>query len=188
MGTKNLDQNQVAKIVESYLSLCGVILLIPVFMPEINKDIRDLVASKKESMIMLYFIRIIWAVLFIMVIGCCFLLYLKWGNCIFDLGELFYTMMANALFLGGMGMFIFALSDQVVFAYMIPLMYYVGNFGGRKFWENFWLFSMQSGSGIREKHYLFVGGIIFLTGAVFVRKAATFLRLFWFYSKRNFPA
>lgn len=186
MGTKNLEQYQVAKIMEGYLSLWGIVLLIPVFIPDMNKDIRDLIASKKESMTVLHIIRIIWAVFFMIVMECVFLLYLKWGNCIFDFWGIFYGMMANALFLGGMGMFVFALSDQVVFAYMIPLMYYVVNFGaGFKQLGSFWLFSMQYGSGPGGKHYLLISGILLTIGAVFWRKNATFSLPLLFYNKRN---
>lgn len=189
MGTKNLEQYQVAKIVECYLSLYGIILLIPVFIPDMNRDIRDLTASKKESMALLHVIRIIWSLLFITIISFVFLLYLKQENCTFDFGMLLYGMMANALFLGGMGVFVFALSDQVVFAYMIPLMYYVANYGaGYKHLGNFWLFSMQSGNGILGKNYLLISGIILLIGAVFWRKTATFFLPFLFYNKRNSTA
>ena len=57
---------------------------------------------------------------------------------------------------------------------MIPLVYYVINFGGRKHLGNFYLFSMQAGH-FSEKHYLFFGGLVFMAGAVFIRKIATSL-------------
>lgn len=174
IGTKNLDAYQVAKVMEGYVSLTGIVLLIPVFIPDMNKDIRDLTASKQTPMYSLHVIRILWALLFLLILGGLFLFVLKRENCVFDFGEMFYTVMANALFLGGMGMFVFALFDQAVFAYMIPLVYYVINFGGRKHLGNFYLFSMQAGH-FSEKHYLFFGGLVFMAGAVFIRKIATFL-------------
>jgi hypothetical protein len=48
MGTRYLDSYQVAKIVEVYLSLIGIVLLLPVFVPDMNRDIRDLLSSKRE--------------------------------------------------------------------------------------------------------------------------------------------
>lgn len=169
IGTRNLDTYQVAKIMEAYLCLIGIILLIPVFIPDMNKDIRDLIASKRMPMYSLHIIRTLWALFFLVLMSLAFLWILKGENCAFDFGEMFYTVMANALFLGGMGMFVFALFDQAVFAYMIPLVYYVINFGGRKHFGNFYLFSMQVGH-FTEKHYLLAGGLILMAGAVFVRK------------------
>ena len=176
MGTENLEQNSVAKIMEIYLSLIGMILLIPTFLPDMNKDIRDLIYSKKEPVPVLHFIRVLEALVIMVVIGILFLYFLKSRNCQFPFGEMFYTFMANGVFLGGLGMFMFAVFDQAVFAYMIPLVYYVLNFGaGKKQLGIFWLFSMQAGS-IEEKHYLMGFGILLLVGAVVIAKCKTLCR------------
>lgn len=182
IGTKNLDTYQVAKVMEAYVALAGIILFIPVFIPDMNRDIRDLVASKRMPVYFLHMIRILWALVFLVLLSILFLVVLKEENCAFDFGEMFYTVMANALFLGGMGMIIFALFDQAVFAYMIPLVYYVINFGGRRHLGKFYLFSMQAGH-ITEKHYLFACGVIFMAGAVLVRKIATSLSFSLYYLK-----
>ena len=168
IGTRNLNTYQVAKVMEAYLCLIGIVLLIPVFIPDMNKDIRDLIASKKMPMYSLHIIRT------------------KAENCAFGFGEMFYTVMANALFLGGMGMFLFALFDQAVFAYMIPLVYYVVNFGGRKHLGNFYLFSMQAGH-FTEKHFLFAGGLILTAGAIILREIATSFSFPLCYHKGDSP-
>lgn len=186
IGTRNLNTYQVAKVMEAYLCLIGIVLLIPVFIPDMNKDIRDLIASKKMPMYSLHIIRTFWALLFLALMSFLFLMVLKAENCAFDFGEMFYTVMANALFLGGMGMFLFALFDQAVFAYMIPLVYYMVNFGGRKHLGNFYIFSMQAGH-FTEKHYLFVSGLIFIAGAIILRKIATFFFFPLCYHKGDFP-
>lgn len=176
MGTRNLQQADVAKIMEVYLSLIGIILLVPVFLPDMNRDIRDLIYSKKEPMPVLHFIRVLEALVVMAVIGILFLTLLKSEDCQFDLGNMLYTLMANGIFLGGMGMFAFAVFDQPVFAYMIPLVYYVMNYGaGKDKLGKFWLFSMQAGS-IEEKHYLISFGIIFVVSAIVVGKVKTLRR------------
>lgn len=184
IGTKNLDTYQTAKVMEGYVSLTGIVLFIPVFIPDMNRDIRDLIASKRTPLPLLHMIRTLWALLFQLLLSLSFLLVLKGGNCVFSFGEMFYTVMANALFLGGMGMFVFSLFDQAVFAYMIPLVYYVANLGGRKHLGNFYLFSMQSGH-LTEKHYLILSGIFFMAAAIFIRKIATSFSLSLCYHKRG---
>lgn len=176
MGTRNLQEADVAKIMEVYLSLMGIILLVPVFLPDINRDIRDLIYSKKEPVPVLHFIRVLEALAVMAVIGILFLTLLKSEGCQFDFGNMFYTLMANGMFLGGMGMFMFAVFDQRVFAYMIPLVYYVMNYGaGKDKLGKFWLFSMQRGS-IEEKHFLISFGILFLLGAIATIKLKTLRR------------
>lgn len=184
MGTGNLDAYRVAKVMEAYVALTGIILLIPVFMPDMNQDIRDLTASKRMPMYRLHIIRTLWAVWFLFLISLGFLGFLKGENCDFDFFKMFYAVMANALFLGGMGMFVFALFDQAVFAYMIPLVYYVVNLGGRKHLGNFYLFSMQMGY-FTEKHYLFAGGVVLTAAAILTRKIATGFSLSLCYNKEK---
>lgn len=171
---------------EAYVCLTGIILLVPVFIPDMNKDIRDLIASKKTPVYFLHMIRTLWALFFLALMSLGFLTVLKGENCAFDFGKMFYGVMANALFLGGMGMFLFALFDQAVFAYMIPLIYYAVNFGGRKHLGNFYLFSMQAG-GFAEKHYLFAGGVLFMAGAIILRKVATSFSFPLCYHKGDSP-
>lgn len=170
MGMRNLDASQVAKIVEIYLSLLGVILLIPVFSPDMNPDIRELVRSKKQSMLSQHLLRLMVGYGVLLLLGVFFLLCLKQGKCMFDMSRMFYSFLANATFLGGMGMFLFGLVDQIVFAYMLPLVYYVVNFGmGTKQLGNFYLFSMQAGS-LAEKNYLLTAGILFLVAGLLIRE------------------
>ena len=73
MGIRNLQQADVAKIMEIYLSLIGIILLVPVFLPDMNRDIRDLIYSKKEPVPILHFIRILEALVIMAVIGILFM-------------------------------------------------------------------------------------------------------------------
>lgn len=169
MGTENLIEPQTAKIVEVYLSLFGVIMIIPVFTPDLNNDIKDLIYSKKTSVFLLHIIRTLQSLLIVALLGSIFLLYLKAGKCTFDFGKMFYTLMANAIFLGGMGMMVFSITDHLVFAYMIPLVYYEANFGmGKDKLGKFCLFTMQGGS-ITEKHYLIVTGFVMIVVSIFIR-------------------
>ena len=170
MGTRNLEVYQTAKIVEVYLSLLGIILLIPVFTPDMNLDIRDLIRSKKEPMAVLHIIRLANALVVLAILGLLFLIFLKYGNCDFKMWKMLYAFLAESMFLGGMGLFIFALLDQIVLAYMLPMIYYIMNFGsGAKYLGKLYLFSMQAGS-FAEKHYLMAAGIVLLALSVITRR------------------
>lgn len=46
LGVSNLEAPDTAKVLEMYVALTGIILLTPVFLPEQNKDLRDLVYAK----------------------------------------------------------------------------------------------------------------------------------------------
>lgn len=169
MGVKNLDQYQVAKIVEIYLSLMGIVLILPVFIPDMNRDIRDLISSKKEPMLVLHCIRVLEALLIVLIVGSVFLAYLKIGRCEFPFGEMLFSLNANAIFLGGLGMMVFAIADQLALAYMIPIVYYIACYGaGKKYLGNLYLFTMQYGSFL-EKHYILLTGVLMILGGIVIR-------------------
>lgn len=168
MGLENLNPIQTAQTLELYVSLFGIILLVPLFIPDQDRNIRDLLESKKESMIKIQFIRILEAILFLSLIVFMFLLKLKYGQSEFPFYKYFYGTMANCIFLGGLGVFFFSLMDNLVVAYMVPLLYYILNYGSGKKLGKLNMFSMMGGSFI-EKNYLFFIGILLIVMAIVYR-------------------
>lgn len=168
MGVENLNQVQTARVMEIYVSLFGIILCIPLFMPDQDKDIRDLLRSKKESMIKIQFIRIIEAVFFLSIIIALFLLSLKYGQCEFYFGRYFYGTLANSIFLGGLGIITFSIVDNLAVAYMIPILYYILNYGSGPKLGKFNMFSMMRGS-FDEKNCLFFVGMLLIVVAILYR-------------------
>lgn len=169
MGMHYLDQLQVVKIIDQYFSLAGIFLFMPVFMPDMNKDIRDVTASKKESMVVLHSIRCVESLVFVTLSGAAFLLYLRMGSCVFSFTQLLYAFLANAIFLGGVGILVFSVTDNVAFAYMIPMLYYVSCYGAiKQYVGKFYLFTIQSGSCV-EKMYLLCMGLLCIILAVVIR-------------------
>lgn len=170
MGTEHLKQEQVAKIIECYTSLMGILLLIPIFIPEMDRDIYDLIRSKKESITRLHLIRTLESIFIIVLTTMLLFVVLSREDCVFSWSAMIYTLMANAVFLGGMGIFAYSLSSQIVFAYMMPLIYYVSNYGmGEEKLGMLYLFSMQSNHFV-NKHYLIGVGLLFMTSGIVLEK------------------
>ncbi len=170
MGIEHLNQGQVAKMIEYYLSLIGILLLIPVFIPDLENDIYQLIRSKKEPVFILHILRMLESILIIALIGVLSFTVLYTGDCDFSWSKMGYSFMANAIFLGGLGMIAYSLSGQIVFAYMVPLIYYVINYGiGEKKLGMVYLFSMQSNHFL-NKHYLLGFGLLFIVTGIVVEK------------------
>lgn len=170
MGVKNLEESQVAKIIEFYLVFLGVILLIPLFIPDTNKDIRDLIASKKTPITCVRLIRILEAVVCLSVIILVFLYVLKMGACEFRYGTCFFVAMANCMFMGGIGLLFYSIIDNVALAYMMPFLYFMLSMGsGKKYLGRFWLFSFSAGNGTGDKIYLLAAGIVMIVAAFIIR-------------------
>lgn len=175
MGVENLEESQVAKILELYLSFLGMILLIPLFLPDTNKDVRDLIASKKVPIIGIRIVRMLEALLILVVLLCAYLAALKCGNCQFHFETCFYAAFATCLFQGGLGVLLYSVIDNIALAYMIPFLYYIISMGGgSKYLGKFWLagysYSSAMGGNADDKVYLLAAGIIMLVIALWIRE------------------
>ena len=169
LGMENLTEPETAKVLEYYVALISVILLPAVFLPEQDKDIRDLLSSKYMPVAKLYGIRMTQAMLYLMLLLGVYMCILKAGNCEFAFGKLYMGELATMVFLGGMGVFFYALTDQVVVGYMIPLLYYMLNITipiNRI--GTFYLFSMSIGK-YEWKWTLGIAGVLLLAAGIAIR-------------------
>lgn len=116
MGVKNLTEPQVAKIAEFYLSFLGVILFVPLFLPDSDSNIRDVVASKKFPITGVRLIRLLQAALFLLVILAVFFILLKYGENEFHFGKCYYAAAANCIGMGGLGLLFYSLIDNIAIA------------------------------------------------------------------------
>lgn len=162
LGVKNLDPMKTAKVLEMFVALLGIILLTPIYLPEQSKEIRELVETKYTPMIMVHLIRLLEAVIFLFLFVGVYIVILQRNHCVFPEVNFFLGTVAEAVFLGSLGLFAYSIFDQIAIAYMLPIMYYVLAIGGgKKLLQSFYPFSMMFGS-YQEKVYLAVAGVILI--------------------------
>lgn len=132
-GLCELDRQLSALPLEMYLSLTGMFVLTPVFMPEQNTEIRDTVRSKRMDCTEVYLIRSSYSLLFMALIIGGFTLYMHHMNCDVDKWH-FISGYGAALFLGSVGFFVSGVSGNTVAGFMASSVVYIANFGmGKKF-------------------------------------------------------
>ena len=168
MSVENLNEKQVSRIVELFLSLLGVILLVPQFLPDQDKDIRDLLVSKREPILTVHLVRFSQALLSLLVLMALFLFRLQLGDCIFDFSKMYFGGMVSAVFLGSLGLLFYSVSDNIAIAYMMPVLYYILSYGAGKKMGNFYLFSLLRDS-LTEKYTLLLVAIILVVLGIGVR-------------------
>lgn len=71
--------------------------------------------------------------------------------------DLWLDAVSSSLLLGGLGALSYTLTDNIAAAYMVPVLYYVVNFGLGSKLGTFWLFSAMSGSSASKLPQLFLG-------------------------------
>ncbi|MCI8505487.1 MAG: hypothetical protein HFI67_04790 [Lachnospiraceae bacterium] len=172
VSTENLGPRETAKTLEVYAALLGVVFFVPVFMADQDKDIRDLLRSKQMSLTVVHGIRVLLAAVFLAVAEAVCIFFLKGCGCTFPMWRYFFGVLAEAFFLGGLGMAVYSLTDNPAVGYMIPLVYYAINLGGDKYVRNFYLFSMAEGN-FTPKYFLAAGGILLLLFGVLWRRLSS---------------
>jgi len=159
MGTENLNAVMTARVLEQYISLIGIILFVPIFLPDQDIEIRNLIRSKKEPVIRIKIIRLLEEVVALAGIVTVYIFYLIASHCSFPVWNYWFGTVSTCIFLGGIGILTYALIDNPPIAYAIPLLYYMLCYGsGEKYLGKFYLFSMSSQT-VSDKIYLLAIGI-----------------------------
>lgn len=169
MGVKNLQPQDTAKVLEMYAALTGIVLLPPVFLPEQDHDIRDLVYTKYVNGSLVYLVRILGNVFLLAALLGLYVGALVYNQCEFPVGKYFCGTFTEMLFMGCLGMFFYGLCDNLVIGYMAPIVYYITAMGSKdKYLKMFYPFSMAGGS-YEEKIWLAAGAVVLAGLGVWLR-------------------
>ncbi len=159
-GIKYLDAVQSSFVLERFVSITGIILLVPIFYPEQDKNIDEVVNSKFTSQTVVIFLRLIMSLLFLGLITACFTLVMHYNGCVFDVPRFWAGTFITAFFLGVLGFTVYGISNNLIGGYLASLAYYLLNFmSGRKL-GSFYLFSLSRGEFFGETLDFGAGGIV----------------------------
>jgi len=147
----SLDSRASAQPLEMLLPFIGAILLTPVFLPEQNENIRDVIRSKKTDYLTVCIIRVIYSVIALMFITAIFVLVMK--HCGSDVTwKHFVGSFASSLLMGAVGFAFAGLSGNASAGYMSSMVYYALNIGLKDKLGIFYLFSMYGGGDFSDKY------------------------------------
>ncbi len=165
LGISNLDAAESAKVLETYVALIGIILFVPVFLPEQNRDLWELVKAKYTNITSVYLIRIGFSFLESALLVLVYISVMHSGNCEMETGRYFFGTMAEILAFGGLGIFAYTVSDNLIVGYMIPLGYYIAATGaGYKYLGKLYPFGMLQ--DFTTKYWILAIGILLMAGGI----------------------
>lgn len=166
-GTANLDATAVAVPLETFVSVIGIVFLVPIFQPEHDSGIRDTVSSKYIGMTCVYSVRLLCSVIATVILISLFCLFLFFRGCEITFHVIFGTV-ADALVLGATGLFAASLTDNLPVSFMMSVLYYIMNITLNRKLKNFNLFSMINGD-YKPNIYLFSVAIILIALSVIIK-------------------
>ena len=164
-GTTALDALETAKPLEFFLCFVGAALLTPLFLPEQDKEIRDVVLSKKVSYGIVCLIRLFYNIVAMALLIAAFGVKMYLGECAVSWTHI-WGAIATALFLGALGLFVAGVADNAVLGFMAVILFYLANYGLKGKLGVFYLFAMSSGN-IRQKGWLILGAAVLLIAGIY---------------------
>lgn len=169
---KGLEREQAAKVMEMYAAFTGILLFTPLFMPEQDKEIWDLERSKKMPLWKVYCIRLFLALIICFLVIMLFIGFMIRGGSTFEPFILFRGAFCEILFLGSIGFFGSAVTNQAVIGYMLAVIYFALNNGGGRYLGNFALFWMMRGEYGTWGYWLLGAAVLFVLGIIIREKIA----------------
>ena len=167
-GFSGLDERMAAMPMEKISPVIGMILMTPVFMPEQNESIYDVVKSKKTSHTLVCFLRIILSAAITALLVSALALYMR-SNDSQVTARLFVSTLGSALALGALGTFFAAVGDNAVIGYMVSVSYMVMDLFMRTKLKKFDLFTFTDG-GTKVNPCLFAAAAVLVLAALIWRK------------------
>lgn len=173
-GITNLDSKAAAVPLEMLVSIIGTILLVPIFQPEQDDEIKDTVSSKYIDCTYVYVIRATYSIIGIIILVSIFALLMFLCGCEITISLIIGTI-ADAMFLGAIGLLTSAVTNNLPVSFMVSLLYYVINITMKSKLGVLNLFAMMSGD-YRPNLWLLATSIIFVVASILIkRKAAKML-------------
>ncbi len=136
-----LKDKAAAQPVEMFLTLTGIAALTPVFLPERDESVRDVIRARRTDCTVVYGLRAVCALLFLGLLFGGFGLAMKLCESEATV-KLLAGGFASAALLGAVGFAVSGLSGNTAAGYMAAFIYYMANFALKKKLGVFFLFSV----------------------------------------------
>ena len=123
-GTSNLNEKQSAECLEQFVSIVGLIMIVPVTHFEFPKEIKEIVFSKAKSYTQTVTLRIVISCFLTAVFIMLFAVVLKMNNCTFPFWKYVISCTLVSWFLGLFGLLLSQFGKNLIGGYFGSLGYY----------------------------------------------------------------
>lgn len=147
----SLTERGAAQPLEYLLSFAGAFLLTPIFYPEQNKNVRDLIRSKRTGYLPVCIVRVVYSAAALAFVVGAMVLAMKLCESAVTWRH-FVGGYASALLLGSVGLFFAGASDNVTAGYMAAVIYYLAGYAMKEKLGAACIFSMTLGMDFSYKY------------------------------------
>lgn len=170
-GIANLDMVHAAECLEQSVTLIGIILMVPLNMPEQSKAIQEVVYTRIISHWKILLLRFAMSTLLLIMMTGLFCGVMVWKNCTFPFFVYAAGTVIGAMALGSLGLAVSLWSNSVVAGYLISVGYFLLNFMGNvSDGSVFYLFSMEKGNYMTKLYLLGWSLLLIVVVLIYTRK------------------
>lgn len=145
-GFSNLNEIESLLPLERFIPLIGLIFIIPVLEGELDSNIYQVVKVRETSLILIYIIRLIIAIVLYSLLIVGILYYMIKNNCVINFIPYFLEVLSIGVFLGSIGLMIIGITQNKIYTLLGSLSYYLINwFVNYKKLGWFYLFRLSRG-------------------------------------------
>lgn len=164
MAPAHWELTPTASFLETMVALAGPVLLTPLFLPEQDPAVADVLRSRRTPYSMILWVRAACSLLFVVLLTGAAVLVLGLRQC--ELSPVLWAgTLSSAVLLGGLGAFTFSLTGNLATAYMAPALYYALGLGMGKRLGLLNLFALSMGGGDPKLVQLLLG-LVLLCAAI----------------------
>lgn len=126
-GFSNLNDIESLLPLERFIPLIGLIFIMPILEPELDYNIYQVIKTKQTSLILVYIIKLVIALIIysIFIIGT--LYYMENNNSIISYRDYFIQTLSIGVFLGSIGFMFIAITQNQIYGMLVSLSYYLAN-------------------------------------------------------------
>lgn len=146
----SLTERAAAQPLEYLLSFAGTFLFTPIFYPEQNANVRDLIRSKRTGYLSVCLVRVIYSAIALAAVVGAVALAMRLCESVVTWRH-FAGGYASALLLGSAGFFVSAVSGNVTAGYMASVIYYLAGYAMKERLGAACVFSMTLGMDFSYK-------------------------------------
>lgn len=163
-----MGSEQTAFLVERLFSLIGIVLFVPLFLGDEQRNILAILRTKKTAYAWILLLRLTVILLMVGVLLFLFLALLQIQQATFSFTTFYLAEFATVIFLGGLISFAFYLFRHPIPSMMVPVMYFfLCMMNGKKNFGSFYLFTLVE-EDWQSKWMLFISGIVLITISIFL--------------------
>lgn len=173
-GFNNLNELESLLPLERFIPLIGLSLIMPTLDPELDSNVHQVVKIRETSLVFVYTIRLIIALVIysLFIIGT--LYYMDRNNCVIHYNSYFFQTFSIGVFLGSIGFMLIGITQNKIYALLGSLSYYLINwFVNYNKLGYFYLFRLSRGLTPLNEFKLVLAVIFIIIGLIrYIRRIA----------------